>query len=372
MTSRERVRATFDGEPIDRIAHTEYYWTETLKRWRSQGLSSEDREEVQYLFDHDYVYFYFDPRFGFEERLLSEDEEYRIVYTADGETLKVPKDESDGILISDAGGIPLEYTIKGRKEWEAHKSRYRSGEWRLYTDYPLSGQWLGGNKSLEDYRKKYQRAVEASKFKCLVFREPFEAVREFVGTDHMLLLMAEDPDLVREMMSQSAQVILEMIDLVDSLGMQMDGYWIWGDIAWKRGLLFSPAMYRELLMPVHRAILDRTGGYTIYHTDGNLDQCLPLLVEAGAKGINPIEIKAGNDFGRIAREYGDQLVLCGGIDTAVIVSNDLDRIASEIRTKLGLVKGRKYVFHSDHSIPYDVHLDTYRFVMQLVREYGAQ
>ena len=73
MNSRDRVMATFEGEPIDRVARVEYYWTETIRQWSLQGLGGVDREGLQYLFGHDLIYFYFDPRFGFEERVVSED-----------------------------------------------------------------------------------------------------------------------------------------------------------------------------------------------------------------------------------------------------------------------------------------------------------
>ena len=65
------------------------------------------------VFNHDLIYFYFDPRFSFPERLVSEDDEYRIIFTPDGETLKVPKDEANLIRKSDVGGIPIDYSIKG-------------------------------------------------------------------------------------------------------------------------------------------------------------------------------------------------------------------------------------------------------------------
>jgi len=57
-----------------------------------------------------------------------------------------------------------------------------AGEWRLYSQLPISGPWLGGNRRLSDYRQKYDRARALKKFTCRVFRDPYEAVREFVGT----------------------------------------------------------------------------------------------------------------------------------------------------------------------------------------------
>lgn len=366
MDSIERIRRTFRGESIDRIGIVDYYWGETIARWRKQGLGD---AEPEFYFDHDIVYFHMDPRFGFEERSLGEDEDYRYIYTIDGETLKIPKDSTSMIAKSDVLGIPVDYTIRTRADWDKYKHLYRAGEWRLHSNPPLSGSWFG-YPDLEYYRARYRKAVERGKFKCLVFREPYECIREIMGTDTMLLQMAADPELVVEMLRKNLDITLEMLDILDGLGLRMDGYWVWGDIAYNKGMFFSARMYREILMPFHVELFKRLGDFMIYHTDGFLHDCLPLLREAGIKGINPIEIKAGNDFFGILDRYGDEIVITGGIDARAISANDRAVVAREIAAKVPVAKRKKYIYHSDHSIPYDVTLDTYRYLVDKVKEYG--
>ena len=264
---------------------------------------------------------------------------------------------------------PVDYTIRTRADWDKYKHLYRAGEWRLHSNPPLSGSWFG-YPDLEYYRARYRKAVERGKFKCLVFREPYECIREIMGTDTMLLQMAADPELVVEMLRKNLDITLEMLDILDGLGLRMDGYWVWGDIAYNKGMFFSARMYREILMPFHVELFKRLGDFMIYHTDGFLHDCLPLLREAGIKGINPIEIKAGNDFFGILDRYGDEIVITGGIDARAISTNDRAVVAREIAAKVPVAKRKKYIYHSDHSIPYDVTLDTYRYLVDKVKEYG--
>lgn len=367
MQSIERIKRTFRGQSIDRVGIVDYYWGLTVARWREQGMGD---AEPDYYFDHDIIYFHLDPRFGFEERLIGEDEDYRVIYTIDGETLKIPKDPESLISRSDVLGLPVDYTIKGREDWEKHKHLYQAGEWRLHSNPPLSGSWFG-YPDLEHYRRRYRKAVEHGKFKCLIFREPFECIREIMGTDRLLEQMALDPQLIREMLRHNLDLTFQMLDLLDRLGLAMDGYWVWGDIAYNQGLFFSPQMYRDLLLPLHKELLARLGDCVIYHTDGLLTGCLPLLLEAGIRGINPVEIKAGNDFFDLVDRYGERIVITGGIDARVLSTNDKAAIEEEIRRKLLHARGRKYIYHSDHSVPYDVSLDTYRFVIEKVKQYGA-
>lgn len=366
MNSVDRVKAVFHGETPDRVPIVDYYWASTVANWRNDGLGDDAPE---FIFDHDIVYFFFDPRFGFEEKLLAEDEEYLTIFSTDGETVRVPKDPNSAILQSDALGLIDDYSIKTRGDWEKHKHLYQADEWRMHSNPPLSGSWFGV-PDMASLQARYQRAIESNKFTCLVFREPYECIREITGTETMLLSMATDPDWVREMLEQNLALTLDMLAMFDRHGLHMDGYWVWGDIAFNKGMFFSPAMYRTLLAPVHEALFEHLGDYFIYHTDGNLSECLPLLVEAGIRGINPIEIKAGNDFDRIVEIYGDRLVLTGGVDVRAFSSNDKMKIEDEIRGKLSVVRGSRYIYHSDHSIPCDVQLESYRFALDMVRKYG--
>jgi uroporphyrinogen decarboxylase len=367
MNSIDRIRAIFAGEKADRVGIVDYYWAETIAQWRTQGMGCDSPD---YVFDHDIIYFHFDPRFGFQEKLISEDDEYRVFYSINGETVKVPLDAANVVHKSYSAGYPIDYTIKTRADWERWKHLFRAEEWRLYSNPPYSESWFG-YLSLDDYKARYQRALGNDKFKCLIFREPFECIRQAMGTETLLLQMGTAPDLVREMFEHALDVILGMIEMLNGFGMRMDGYWVWGDIAYNQGLFFSPRMYREMLMPYHVELFDALGENVIYHTDGRIAEVLPLLIEAGVKGINPIEIKAGNDFFDIARTYGNDLVLTGGIDVRVLSTNDVARIDDEIREKITFVKSKRYIYHSDHSIPYDVSLDTYRFIIDKVKDYGS-
>jgi uroporphyrinogen decarboxylase len=366
MTSADRIKAIFRGDRSDRVGIVDYYWGETIANWKNQGMRNAPPE---YFFDHDIIYFHIDPRFGFKEKVLSEDNKYKIIYTIDGVTLKVPKDVDNTISKSDVLGFPIDYTIKSREDWERNKHLYREEEWRLHSNPPLSGSWFD-YKDLEYYKNKYRKALKNNKFKCLIFREPYESIRELMGTERILIKMAEEPDLIKEMFRHNLNLTLGMIDLLKDLGMEMNGYWIWGDIAYNNGMFFSPDMYRELIMPFHKELIYHLGEFNIYHTDGYVKEVIPLLMEAGIKGLNPIEIKAGNDFFDIVDEYGDKIVITGGIDARILCSNSKAQIEEEIKTKIEYAKKKKYIYHSDHSIPYNVSLDTYQFVLEKVKEYG--
>ena len=76
--------------------------------------------------------------------------------------------------------------------------------------------------------------------------------------------------------------------------------------------------------------------------------------------------------GRIQRNFGDRLSLCGGIDVRNLVANDRDAIRRELAEKIPLLKrNHGYILHSDHSIPGNCDYETYKFFLEEGLRLGA-
>jgi uroporphyrinogen decarboxylase len=94
-------------------------------------------------------------------------------------------------------------------------------------------------------------------------------------------------------------------------------------------------------------------------------------MEAGIDCLQVIEVKAGMDLVKLYQRYGDRLSFMGGIDVRVLYNNDRHEIDAELEAKIPVVKGNcGYVLHSDHSIPNNVHPDTYRYFVEKGKELG--
>ena len=97
------------------------------------------------------------------------------------------------------------------------------------------------------------------------------------------------------------------------------------------------------------------GIYAHLHSCGNIMGLLPDVIETGVDALNPLEVKAGMDTLKIKKEYGDKLVLHGGINAAQW--KNTEAVIDEINEKIPTLKENGgYIFSSDHSIPNDVSL----------------
>lgn len=144
-------------------------------------------------------------------------------------------------------------------------------------------------------------------------------------------------------------------------------------MGYKQNQFFSLEMYRRLLKPAHKRACDWArahGVYTHLHSCGDIRPFIPELIEIGIDALNPLEVKAGMDPVAIKKQYGDELVLHGGINA--VLWDDIEKIEAEMRKVVpSLKESGGYIFSSDHSVPSSVSLENFRRIVQLAKELGA-
>ena len=351
MTAQERIATIFDGGIPDRIGIHDNAWRSTLERWRREGLP-EGVAPLDYLGLNDIVRIGADDSLRFPIRILEATEDYRVYVDANGVTRKD--------LTTGGGWTPhwMEHTIKDRQTWEEHRHRL------AYDDARIPERALAS----------YRRAREAGKFVVYSGHACFDPIWRWIGQVNEFFWMAEQPDLIKEMFAAFVQLVIDIYEGFKAEGIQFDGAFMADDMGYRNGTLFSEAMYRELVLPFHKRICDHMaadGLAVTLHSDGDIRAFIPMFVEAGFRGLHPLEAKAGLDVRDLKRRYGDRLVLHGNIDVRVLATTK-EAIEEEIRSKLSVAKkGGGYIYHSDHSVPDDVPFENYVFALEMVEKYGS-
>ena len=349
MTSRDRIRRIMSFEIPDRIGVFDWHWNSTRDRWAKEGLPK-DTNYTEY-FGLDMVDIHLDQSFRLEKKILEEDEETYIERNSYGMTWKKWKGVKQG------APHQIDTKVKTRSDWEQLKERF----------LPSSDRFS------PDVVREVKRFHDQGYFVNYWYLEPFELVWRFMGFKETLMLLAQDPGLASELFEACADQIIGSFDEAVSMGVEFDGNFVGGDLAGKNGPLFSPEMYRELLLPHHKRIFhyfNKKSVPTIYHGDGDERLLLDLLLEAGIVGIHPLEVKAGMDVREIKKRYHGRLVLLGGIDVRAL-SGTKDDIEKELESKLPVaMEGGGYIYCVDHSVAPTVSLENYEYALELVREIG--
>jgi uroporphyrinogen decarboxylase len=204
--------------------------------------------------------------------------------------------------------------------------------------------------------------------------EPHEMIWRIMGTENVLLKLAEAPDRMARFIARLGDFLVGIAEgQIAAAAGKLKGLYIWGDIAYDHGMLFSPKYWREVYKPQLKRICDAAHAHglkIIYHGCGNASAVFEDMIEAGVDAYNPLEAKAGLDVVDLKRRFGRRWAFNGNIDVRVLATNDRAKVRREVLTKLNAAKGGGYIFQSDHSMPDNVDPATYDYVVQLVREYG--
>ncbi len=126
------------------------------------------------------------------------------------------------------------------------------------------------------------------------------------------------------------------------------------------------------MMPRYKKITDLLHSYgvdVIYlDSDGNVEQLVPLWLEAGINLIWPFEVAAGNDVVAFRKKYGKDLIISGAIDKRALIKGK-EAIREEVMSKVPfLLETGGYFPSVDHTVPPDVTFEKYCYYINLMRE----
>lgn len=350
-TGRERFKAALEHRTLDRIPITETcFWPETIERWRKEGLPATTGPEDYFGLDKVAVNLA-DFSLRLPGRILEDTPESRIVIDGDGVTIKRLK-------ASYAAPLEIDFTIKTRADWDNVKSRL---------DVDL-------NRFRSDLKTNMAEQAQAGAFVTIAPVEPCWYALRTIGYAQTLELMAMEPEFIEDVFATHTDFTIALLEAGISAGLKFDAVWFFSDLCYKNGMLFSPALYRKMILPYHRKYREfcsKHGLFFILHCDGDIGQFIPLLIEAGFDCLQPLEARAGNDVRKLKKEYGKDIAFFGNINMDILARGIPREIEEEVVSKVKAAKeGGGYIFHSDHSVPPTISFDTYRLAIDLARAHG--
>jgi uroporphyrinogen decarboxylase len=368
LTSKQRIQRIVNHQPVDRIGLFEVFWREARERWATEGHFA--RPEM--ASDH----FGLDlRRTGGEvtpsqwglinlvgnldvgDEIIEEDETSKLVRNGNGAVLRWGKNR---------GSAPehVSFLVKCRKDWEQH-----------IRPHLLNADNYKRRIASDRYRDSLAENERKQTYLCATVLGAFDAMNALCGHECILVGMATDPDWIKDMCDVFATIVVDMLEMLFAQHGLPDALWIWDDLGFKKRPFMSIGMYREMIMPAHKRVMDfahSKGLPVLIHTDGLIESLIPSLIEAGVNILQPIEIKAGMDLLRIKKAYGDKLALVGGMNVLTLLSNDLAQVRQELESKLpGVMQGSGYILQVDHSCPGEVNYETYKYFVETALKLGA-
>jgi uroporphyrinogen decarboxylase len=193
------------------------------------------------------------------------------------------------------------------------------------------------------------------------------------GLEQWFCDLMTDPPFCEALLDQTLKFWLDWFKLfLKEAGDVVD------DLAGQNGPLFNPELYRRLVKPRQKRLVQfiRSGTQAKiwYHTCGACQEFIPDLLDNGIHILNPVQVSArAMDPTELKQRYGRQIVFWGGgIDAQhVLPSAAPARVAQEVRRNLrAFMPGGGYVFNNVHNIQGDVPPENVVALFDTAYEFG--
>ena len=316
MTSRERVIKTIKGEQTDRTP---------IYGWVSANLSEEITEKYASLAN-------FEDKYEFDAAHIF--------------------------------GAPVPF--KNRKVLQAIQARYDELTPDLLLQeeffFPAADQdWSWVEKGLAHHR-------ERGRFCYLQTPGFFEFFNGVFGIENQLMYLLLYRDEMAELYAKQADWLLGYVDRCMELG--VDCIHLSDDWGSQRDLMFSPAIWRELIKPNLKRVIDYVhakGGLISLHSDGCIQTVTDDLAELGLDMLHPWQESAGMSYDTYLEKYSDRFAILGGVcvqTTLGLVSQE--KLEDEIRRVFALLKGKRWICCTTHFVQKHCSMEDLEFAFDLI------
>ena len=191
----------------------------------------------------------------------------------------------------------------------------------------------------------------------------FEMAWRLRGLTDMLTDMAAEPALAQELFRRCADFAVGL-SREACRRFPLDWLWAGDDVASQSGLMMSPAMWREMVKPELKRVFDVGRGHGIpnaYHCCGALRPIIPDLIEIGMDVLNPVQCNCpGMEPLELKRAFGTRVAFMGGVDTqGVLPCGSADDVRRATRRLIDgmTTDGGGYILAASHTIPPETPLD---------------
>jgi uroporphyrinogen decarboxylase len=380
MDSAERLKATYNFEPVDHLYRREFYiWTEALMRWQKEGMSvgklsikenavlepGEYPPELAELFGYDEpgdfpigMLGWCEPAFipKIEPEVIETTDKYDLVRDEAGRIVRFLKGKRHGFMPT-----YLKHAVANEKDWQE--------DILPLLDVDSSERWANIQQVIEDAK----RSDAENKLISQRVIGGYMYLRSLVGPEEICYMFIDNPNLVHKMM----QRWLELAEAVTSRiqeHVEYDELFFAEDICYNHGLLISPKMVREFLFPYYQQLIQNMGSrqkkkrlFIQVDSDGLVDNAIDLYREMGMDVMSPFEVAAGNDAVEIAKRYPD-LVMTGGIDKRVLAEGK-EAIDDYLQKLIPfMVKRGGFIPTCDHGVPDNVSFENYMYYRKRMHE----
>jgi uroporphyrinogen decarboxylase len=367
-TEPDRVPIDLGGTIVSSITKSSYI---TLKQYLRQPL-----QEIALL---DYV-----------QQLPYLDEALMERLGVDLRLVQLPAATAPGLNIFEEGDY---YAFIDRWGSKLHMPK-QNGFYFDWVDFPIKEPTLEAldrynwprpdppeynDRLAEQARLLYENTDYALVGSAIIGGGIFEQPARTMGLPNFLMALLTEPAFADRLMDQITDIYIESCNnYLDKLGQYLQVFTFWDDVAGQNGWLIKPDLYRKVIKPKQRRLVDaikkKTDAKLFYHSCGATRELIPDLIDLGFDILNPVQVSArGMDTKQLKADFGNDIVFWGGgVDTQhVLPFGKPEEVADEVKRRIDdLAPGGGFVFAAVHNIQALVPPENIVTLFDTALEYG--
>lgn len=202
----------------------------------------------------------------------------------------------------------------------------------------------------------------------------FDSAMLAIGVTDSLYMFYDNRPLIEKLMD----ILVEhqekvMAAVCEQYGDEIAFVMVNDDIGHNSGLMVHPKMFLEMFPDRMRRLIGpakEIGKLVLMHTDGKLDNILPILYNVGININHPIEPES-NDIFEVKKKWAGKMALIGNVHTPLLAygtKEEIEDLVKEYCEKLA--PGGGYVLGSSTSIMDGIPPENFVAMVEAVHRYG--
>lgn len=265
------------------------------------------------------------------------------------------------------------YNLEPKVRWESTST---------YVD-EFGSCWRAGASPHLEQPPLQEPSLQGYRFPDLAGQETFTGVGEFIsrydrhftlcgiahgffdrgwalrGMENFMMDFITHPSFVEELFESLTSLYIALIDRIAAY--PFDGIRFGDDWGYQRGVITGASRWRKFIKPGIKRIFGHArdkGLAVMVHSDGDVTELLPDLIDIGVQILNPLQPEA-MDILTVKRQFGHKLCINGGVSTQLTLPRGTAQdVRREVEACLSILgKGGGYVLSPAKAIMADVPLE---------------
>jgi uroporphyrinogen decarboxylase len=189
-----------------------------------------------------------------------------------------------------------------------------------------------------------------------------------LGTENFCLALYDNRRFVEAVLDRYVDWIVVVAERVCRMG--FDVFASTDDMAFNTDPFFSPAVFRDLVLPRYRRVAQQITLPWFIHSDGNILPFVDDLLSVGVIGLHPNE-KGAVDIREVKRTYRNRACVLGNVDLNLLGMGSPDAVDREVHDLIRDVgPGGGYIVTSGNSLAGYLLPENVLALSRAVQKYG--